>query len=352
MQRQSIVAYGEPLQATTADTPSPTGKEIVIKVHHCGVCHSDIHMQDGYFNLGRDKQLDVRAGRELPFTLGHEIEGEVAAIGPDADQIKVGDHYAVYPWIGCGTCDLCLGDEEIFCARAKHLGITVDGGFATHVVVPDAKYLLDVSGIDPAFAGTCMCSGLTALSALKKLVDQTGKLLKGPIMIIGLGGVGMIAVEIAKAIFDTPPFVADIDASKRQAALELGASEAFDSADRAAIKAAIKKSGGGVSGSVDFAGAEGSVKFGHSVLRKGGKLVIAGLIGGHFEIAIPMFPLRSIGIQGSFVGTLDEAKELLDMVRAGKINPMAIEKRPLDAANKSLDDLRNGKIIGRVVLTP
>lgn len=352
MRRQSIVEYGEPLQATEADTPEAAGAEIVLKVHHCGVCHSDIHMQDGYFNLGRDKQLDVRGLRELPFTLGHEIEGEVIATGPDVKHVKTGERYAVYPWIGCGECNLCNSGEEIYCNRPKHFGINVDGGYATHLVVPDEKYLLDISDIDPAFAGTCMCSGLTALSALNKLVDQTGKRLKGPIMIVGLGGVGMIGVEIAKALFDQPPFVADIDATKREAALKLGASEAFDPADREQVKAAIKASGGGVWGSVDFAGAEGSVKFGHSVLRKGGKLVVAGLIGGHFEIAIPMFPLRAIAIQGSFVGTLDEANELLDLVRSGKISPTPIEKRGLDTANKTLDQLRRGEIVGRVVLTP
>ncbi len=352
MLRQSITAYGEPLRETETEMPTPTSREVVIKVHHCGVCHSDLHMQDGYFNLGHDKQLDVRAGRELPFTLGHEIEGEVVAIGPDVDSVKIGEHYAVYPWIGCGECSSCTGGEEIYCQRAQHLGISVDGGYATHVLVPDAKYLLDYSGIDPAFAGACMCSGLTALSALKKLVDGNGQRLKGPIMIVGLGGVGMIGVEIAKAIFDTPPLVADIDPAKREAALALGAGAAFDSAERADVKAVIKSTGGGVSGSVDFAGAEGSLNFGHSVLRKGGKIVVAGLIGGHFEIAIPMFPLRAIGIQGSFVGTLDEARELLELVRKGAVKPMPIEKRALTEANKSLEDLRNGKIIGRVVLTP
>ncbi|MBZ0216821.1 MAG: hypothetical protein K8F25_09735, partial [Fimbriimonadaceae bacterium] len=114
----------------------------------------------------------------------------------------------------------------------------------------------------------------------------------------------------------------------------------------------LKLSGGGVFGAVDFAGAEGSVNFGQSALRKGGKLVIAGLIGGHFEMAIPMFPLRAISIEGSFVGTLEEAVEILDMVRQGKIQPIPIEKRPLLSANKTLDQLRKGQIVGRVVLQP
>ena len=352
MRRQSILAYGEPLQETNTETPVPKGREVVIKVHHCGVCHSDIHMHDGYFNLGRNKQLDVRALRQLPFTLGHEIEGEIVAIGPEVNNVILGERRAVYPWIGCGTCSLCMGNEEIYCNNPRHLGITIDGGYASHALVPDSKYLLDVSGVDPAVAGMCMCSGLTALSALKKLKKGNQVIIPGSILIIGLGGVGMMAVEIAKALFGVPPLVADIDADKRDTALSLGAMAAFDPADRAARKELMKISGGGVAGAVDFAGAEGSVNFGQSALRKGGKLIVAGLIGGHFEMAIPMFPLRAIAIEGSFVGTLDEAADILDMVRQGKIQPIPIEKRPLGNANEALDQLRKGEIVGRVVLTP
>jgi len=352
MRRQSIVAYGEPLQETSADIPVPQGREVVVKVRHCGVCHSDLHMQDGYFSLGGDKQLDVRGLRSLPFTLGHEIEGEVAAVGPDADGVEIGDHRAVYPWIGCGACALCGTDEEIYCVKPRHLGITVDGGYATHALVPDAKYLLDFDGIDPAVAGTAMCSGLTALSALKKLQSSSKPVLPGSILIVGLGGVGMTGLEIAKSLFGVAPLVADIDAEKRDAAMALGALAAFDPRDREARREIMKHSNGGVAGAVDFAGAEGSMNFALGALRKGGKLVVAGLIGGRFEMPIPMFPLRAIGIEGSYVGTLEEAHELLAMIRKGDIAPIPVEKRPLDTANATLDQMREGKIVGRVVLTP
>ncbi len=352
MRRQSMLAYGEPLEETVVEIPVPEGREVVVRVHNCGVCHSDIHMQDGYFSLGRDKQLDVRASRQLPFTLGHEIEGEVVAVGPDVDDVILGERRAVYPWIGCGTCALCESDEEIFCVNPRHLGINIDGGYATHTLIPDSKYLLDVSGIDAAVAGTCMCSGLTALSALKKLKKPGLATPPGSILIVGLGGVGMMAVEIAKALFGTPPLVADIDAAKRDTALSLGALAAFDPADKASRKEIFRLSGGGVAGTADFAGAESSVNFGQGVLRKGGKLVIAGLIGGHFEMAIAMFPLRAIAIEGSFVGTLEDAREILEMVRQGQIQPIPIEKRPLSCANEALDQLRRGEIVGRVVLTP
>ena len=151
MNRQSLIDYGQPLQATTAEIPVPKGTEVVVKISHCGVCHSDIHLQDGYFDMGGGKQLDVKSGRELPFTLGHEIAGTIEAVGPDAEGVKVGERTAVYPWIGCGDCDLCNSDQTHMCQAQHHLGINVDGGYATHVLVPHPQYCLDVN----AHAITC-----------------------------------------------------------------------------------------------------------------------------------------------------------------------------------------------------
>ena len=348
MHSQSMIEYGAPLVALDAETPQPKGREVVLRVHNCGVCHSDLHIHDGHFAMGTDDKLDVRSGRNLPFILGHEIEAEVVALGPDADGTSVGDHRVVFPWIGCGTCPACKRHEEVYCDKPHHLGITADGGFATHVVVPDSRYLIDAAEIDPAFAGACMCSGLTAYSALRKLEHAARK---GPLLIVGLGGVGMMALRIARALFDTPIFAADIDPAKRDAALREGAAAAFDPAEREARRALIKQSGGAAA-AADFAGAEGSFAFAQSSLRKGGHVVVAGLIGGRFSMALPMLPLRGITIEGSFVGTLDEARELIALIRSQRIAPIPIEKRPLEEANRSMDDLRKGKVVGRIVLQP
>ena len=141
---------------TTADTPAPTGSEVIVRISHCGVCHSDVHMHDGYFELGGGRQLDVKAGREMPFTLGHEIAGEVEAVGPDVEGVEIGRHFAVYPWIGCGECGLCQQGDEHLCNTMNHLGIYKDGGFATHVVVPHQRYLLSTEGSIPSSqAATC-----------------------------------------------------------------------------------------------------------------------------------------------------------------------------------------------------
>lgn len=349
MHRQSLTDYGKPLQAMDAPTPVPTGTEVLVRISHCGVCHSDLHLQDGYFNLGGGQKLDVSANRPLPFTLGHGIAGHVEAAGPDAAGAVQGQRYAVYPWIGCGKCGLCARGDEHLCNAPRALGITVDGGYATHVLVPHPRYLLDVQGIAPEIAGPLMCSGLTGYGAIKKAV---GFLRAGPLLIVGLGGVGMMGLQFARALTDRPILVADIDAAKRDAALKLGAAEAFDPADAAARKAVYKASGGGVGAAVDFAGSEKSMAFAQGAVAKGGAAIVVGLIGGTFTLPVAMFPLRALTLMGSYVGSTAEAVEMLALVKAGKVAPIPVKTRALDQASRSLDDLRAGKIVGRVVVTP
>lgn len=343
--RQSLTAYGKPLCETIAEVPEPQGTEVQLRIARCGVCHSDLHMQDGYFLLGDGKKLDVRAGRSLPFTLGHEIAGTIEAVGPDADA-KPGSEAAVYPWIGCGQCAACRAGDENICAASRHLGVTADGGFATHVLVPHPRYLIDYAPLSAAYAGALMCSGLTAYAALKRLADRAAR---APLLLVGLGGVGLMGLALARAMYGTAPFVADIDARKRAAAIAAGASEAFDPADPTARKAILKASGG-IYAACDFAGSDTSLNFATSVLAKGGKVVVTGLIGGAYATAVAMFPLKAMTIEGTTTGTLAEARELVDLVRNQLIAPPPITERPLSEASATLDDLRAGKIVGRVVL--
>lgn len=348
MQRASLVDYGKPLQATEAATPKPQGSEVLLRITHCGVCHSDLHLQDGYFDLGGGQKLDVRGNRPLPFTLGHEIAGTVEALGPEAEGVAPGKFYAAYPWIGCGKCGLCTRGDEHLCNAPRVLGVTVDGGYATHVLVPHPRYLLDVEGIPHEIACALMCSGLTGYGAIKKALPH---LRAGPLLIVGLGGVGMMGLQFARALTDKPILVADIDSAKREAALKLGAAEAFDPADAGAVKA-IRKASGGVGAAVDFAGSDKSFAFAHAPVAKGGAAIVVGLFGGSFSMPVPMLPLRAITLMGSYVGSTAEAREMLDLVKAGKVAPIPVEKRPLSETSRSLDDLRAGKIVGRVVITP
>jgi len=347
MHRQSLVAYGQPLCETVVDCPFPRGGEVLVRIECCGVCHSDLHLQDGYFSLGSDKKLDVSAGRTLPFTLGHEIAGVIESVGAEADPAIVGRRVAVYPWIGCGTCAACLGGEENLCSNHRHIGIAVDGGFATHVAVPHRRYLLDYAPLSPNFAGPLMCSGLTAYAALKRHAKYAER---GPVLLIGLGGVGMMGLAIARALFTTPPIVADIDAEKRNAALAAGAAAAYDPSDPQARKAVMSATGGGLLAICDFVGSDKSLQFATGLLARGGKVVVTGLLGGNFSIAAAMFGIKAMTIEGTLTGTLAEARELLDLARAKNIAPIPTRNRPLNDAQAALDDLRAGRVVGRTVL--
>jgi D-arabinose 1-dehydrogenase-like Zn-dependent alcohol dehydrogenase len=345
--RQSLVAYGQPLRETTADRPTPHGSEVLVRVTCCGVCHSDLHVQDGYFALGGDKRLDITKDRTLPFTLGHEIAGVIEAAGNGAAGAVIGRQVAVYPWIGCGTCAACRAGEENMCSAHHHLGIAADGGFATYVMVPHPRYLIDHAPLAPGFAGPLMCSGLTAYSALKRLAAHAER---GPVLLVGLGGVGMMGLALARALFREPPLVADIDAEKRTAALAAGAARAFDPADPQARRAIIAASGGGLFAVCDFVGSDKSLQFSTGVLARGGKVVVTGLLGGSFSIAAAMIAIKAMTIEGSLTGTLAQARELVELARAGKIAPIPTHARPLDEAQAALDDLRAGRVVGRTVL--
>jgi len=346
--RQSLVGYGQPLRETIADRPAPRGTEVLIRVTCCGVCHSDLHVQDGYFALGGDKRLDITKDRALPFTLGHEIAGVVEAAGESADGVVVGREVAVYPWIGCGACPPCRAGEENMCAAHHHLGIAVDGGFASHVLVPHPRYLLDHAPLPATFAGPLMCSGLTAYSALKRLGDHAER---GPVLLVGLGGVGMMGLALARALFRQAPYVADIDPQKRQAALSAGAAQAFDPADPQARKAVMAATGGGLYAVCDFVGSDKSLQFSIGILARGGKVVVTGLLGGSFSIPAAMIAIKAIAIEGTLTGTLAQAREVIALARSGKIAPIPTHARPLDQAQAALEDLRAGCVVGRTVLT-
>jgi D-arabinose 1-dehydrogenase-like Zn-dependent alcohol dehydrogenase len=337
------VTPGAPLQRVESATPVPQGTEVLIRMLACGVCHSDIHLHDGEFNLGNDKKLEVgRPG----LVLGHEIFGEVVAVGPEVVGVSVGDRRVVFPWIGCGECASCRRGEEHLCTPGRGLGTVTQGGFADHVLVPHPRYLFDKGHVDDALASTYACSGLTAYSALKKV----GALVEGDeLVLIGAGGVGMMALQVALAQ-GLKPIVVDIDDNKLAAAKALGAKEVFNSGDKASVKAIKTLSNGGAYAVIDFVGAEASVNFGLGCLRKGGKIIIVGLYGGALNVPLPFIPMSARIIQGSYVGSLQEMGELMALVRAGKIAPIRIEERPLDQVTQALSDLKAGKVQGRVVL--
>ena len=227
MKSYDVCECGAPLRLMERPTPKPTGTEVLLKVIAAGVCHSDLHIWEGHYDLGGGKLLKLAdRGVKLPLTMGHENVGEVVAVGPDAKGVKVGDRRLVHPWLGCGECAVCKRGDEQLCRTAFSIGVFRSGGYADHVLVPHPRYLFDIGNVAPERAAPLACSGITTYGALKKV----GPLLQQESMvIIGAGGLGLMCLSLHGKMGGKGAIVVDIDAVKRQAALKAGAVAAIDS---------------------------------------------------------------------------------------------------------------------------
>lgn len=345
-----VTAHNMPLQRMDVTTPEPKGAEVLIRMTGAGVCHSDIHLWEGVYDLGGGNKMTLKdRGVTLPLTMGHEISGEVVKGGPDA-KIKAGTSCVVYPWLGCGECPTCKrGDENLCTVKTRSMGVFSDGGYAEYVLVPHERYCVPLGKLDPAEAAPLACSGVTTYSALKKFGP---KIKDEPVVIMGAGGLGHMALSVLLAMQGKGAVVVDIDAGKRKAALEAGALAAIDGAAPDAAKQIMEATGGGATSVLDLVGSGGTLGLGIAGLRKGGEIVLVGLYGGELKLPIVYFPLRGMGVRGSYVGTLPELKELVALAQAGSLKPVKITRRKLGEASQALSDLKGGHVVGRIVLVP
>lgn len=349
MRSFQVCQCGAPLQMNEAETPKPQGTQVLLKMLAAGVCHSDLHIWDGYYEIGGGKKMMLAdRGIKLPLTMGHENVGEVVAFGPDAKDVKAGDVRLVNPWMGCGTCKVCLRGDENLCLKPQNVGVFSQGGYATHMLVPSHRHLFDIGNLSPTDAAPLACSGVTAFSALKKIPTLQDE----AVVIIGAGGVGLMGVTLAKKMGAKDVIIVDIDAGKRDAALKAGATKAVDGGAADAAAQIQKATGGGAWGVIDFVGSGATVNLAVASIIKGGTVVVVGLYGGDVTVPTPYLPLRAMTLRGSYVGSQSDMAELIDLVKRTGMPPVPIKTRPLEDVNATLNDLRAGKIVGRVVLTP
>ena len=350
MKSYDVAVCGCPLKLFERPTPTPTGSEVLLRVLAAGVCHSDVHFWEGVYDLGGGKQLKLTdRGMKLPLTMGHENVGEVAALGPEAKGVRIGERRLVYPWIGCGQCMVCRRGEENLCLKPGFIGVHRPGGYSDHLLVPHPRYLFDIGDLAPEVAAPYACSGLTTYGALKKLGTTPKDM---PILVIGAGGLGLMCLSLLKGIGGKGAVVVDIDPAKRDAAKKAGALAVVDgrAGDAAAqVKAHFPE---GVWGAIDLVGAAETVKLGIDCLTKGGKLVVCGLFGGELALPTLYIPMRALNIQGSYVGTPGEMKELLELVQRVHPPVIPITRRPLAEAFQCIEALKSGTQLGRAVLTP
>jgi D-arabinose 1-dehydrogenase-like Zn-dependent alcohol dehydrogenase len=350
MRSFQVCQCGAPLQMNEAETPKPTGTQVLLKMLAAGVCHSDLHIWDGYYELGAGQKLMLAdRGIKLPLTMGHETVGEVVAAGADAKGVVVGDMRLVNPWMGCGECKVCKRGEENLCLKPQNIGVFTQGGYATHLLIQHPRHLFDIGNLTPEQAAPLACSGVTAYSALRKVA---GTLQHEPLVVIGAGGVGLMGVSLARKMGANDVIVVDIDPGKREAALKVGATVAIDGGAADAVSQIQRATGGGAWAVIDFVGSGQTVNLAVSSITTGGTVVVVGLFGGDVTVPTPFLPLRAMTLRGSYVGSQSDLAELLELVNRTGMPPVPIRTRPLAVVNEALNDLRAGKIIGRVVLTP
>jgi propanol-preferring alcohol dehydrogenase len=356
MKAMKLTEPGQPLQLQDVSRPRPSGGGVLIRVEACGVCHTDIHLNGGFYDLGEGRKLTLKdRGIELPRTLGHEIAGSVEEIGEGAEpsEIRRGDPVVVYPWIGCGGCRNCRAGMDNMCeGRPRTIGILADGGYADYVLVPDARFLVPIAGLTKAQAAPLACSGITSLSALKK----SGVGVDGLLVVIGAGGLGSTAIQLAKRTAHARVAALDVHETQLELASKMGADHVLNTRGLTAeaISASIKEFNDGRTPEavIDFVGSPETFSTGFQMMGKRGRLVSVGLFGGAGQFPLPILAQRGVEIIGNYTGTVADLLELVRLVKEGSVNPVVSEILRLEDVNLALERLRRGEVRGRILVSP
>ena len=313
--------------------PLETG-EALVEIEYCGVCHTDLHVAHGDF------------GKVPGRVLGHEGIGIVKEIAPDVKSLKVGDRVSV-AWFfeGCGACEYCTTGRETLCRTVKNAGYSVDGGMAEQCIVT-ADYAVKVpEGLDPAQASSITCAGVTTYKAIKEAQLQPGQWT----VIFGAGGLGNLAVQYAKKVFNAHVVAVDINNDKLALAKEVGADIVINGHEVEDVAALIQEKTGGAHSAVVTAVSK--VAFNQAVdsVRAGGRVVAVGLPSEMMDLSIVKTVLDGIQVIGSLVGTRKDLEEAFQFGAEGLVVPV-VQKRPVSDAVDVFDEMEAGTIQGRMVL--
>ena len=335
MQAAMVEQFGAPLKIREIDVPPPGPGQILVKTEACGVCHTDLHAANG----------DWPARPTLPFTPGHEGIGIVVGLGNGVTAVKEGDRVGV-PWLysACGHCEYCLSAWETVCAKAQFGGYTKNGGFAEYIVA-DPNYVAHIpAGLAASAAAPLICAGITSYKGLKETGARPGQW----VVISGIGGLGHLAVQYAKAM-GLRVCAVDIDKGKLAHAQRLGADAIVNAKDTDAVQAVVKATGGGAHGVLITAPSLPAFEQGVRMTRKRGTCVLVGLPPGEFPTPLFDVVANCITIRGSFVGNRQDMAEALGFAAEGKVKA-DIELQPLSAINNVFERLAHGDVPSRVVL--
>lgn len=334
MKAAVVRAFGEPLAIDELPVPEPGAGQVVVRISHSGVCHTDLHAAQG----------DWPAKPSLPFVPGHEGAGQVAAVGAGVRGFREGDRVGV-PWLHttCGRCEYCVGGWETLCGRQKNTGYSVNGCFAEYVAA-DADYIGAIpEGLELAPAAPVLCAGVTVYKGIKETEALPGEWL----VVSGIGGLGHMAVQYAKAM-GLKVAAVDVAPDKLELAKSLGADLAINAAEENPVKL-VQKSFGGAHGVLVTAVNPAAFDQAVGMLRKRGTAALVGLPPGTFELPIFETVLFRKTIRGSIVGTRNDLAEALQFAADGKVKPHFSTDR-LENINDIFRKMLAGKIEGRIVL--
>ena len=351
MKAARIVKVNEKLEIQQVDTPKPRGSQVLVKVQSSGVCHSDIHLWEGYYEgVGGQLLKTTDRGVNYPLTPGHEVAGIVDSLGEQAEGFNNNDKVLVYPWIGEGLCPACRIGEENLCDKPRSLGVYMDGGYAEYVLVPSYKYLIKISdGMDIDASATLSCSALTAYGAVKNANLKPDD----NVVIVGAGGLGLMAIQLAKAVTGARIIAMDLDDKKLEFAKKEGADTTVNSKNEDPVKTIMELTDKmGADAVIDFVNASKTVETDMQFLRRRARVVLVGLFGGELKLSLVTMPTRAYKLIGSYTGTLSDMIELVSLARRGVIKPVVSNRFKLDQATDALTMLRDGKILGRGVINP
>jgi NAD+-dependent secondary alcohol dehydrogenase Adh1 len=336
MRAAQLTEYHRPLELVDHPEPEPAGpRDVVVRIGGAGVCATDLHAQDGHMEA---------AGVRLPLVLGHENAGWVDAVGDDVTAASAGDAVLLYPPYSCGICVPCRRGQEMFCDRHQFTGLSRDGGFAEYVLVDERSLVPLPPGVEPADVAPHADAGITAYHAAKKLLPR---LVPGSTaVVIGVGGVGHIALQLLRALGGGRVVAVDTDERRRALAQELGADEVL--ADAADVREATNGVGADVV--LDFVATDATHALCLGMLARGGLYSTVGY-GGVVTVPSVELVVGETEIVGNLVGSWIDLWELLQLHGRGEIR-LVTQTHPLESVNDVLDSLRSGDVTGRAVLVP
>jgi propanol-preferring alcohol dehydrogenase len=332
-------SFAEPLRIEEIPTPAPGPGEVLIRVVACGVCHSDLHLAMGEWDL-------LKPITKLPLALGHEVTGTIASIGEGVTGFGAGDRVGV-PWLHwtCGECEFCSMGRETLCSKQQVTGCTVDGGFAEFIKAKASHIAKLPDELSFEEAAPLLCAGLTVYGAMKKADVQAGQ----KVAVFGVGGLGHLAIQLARAK-GAEVIAVDVADDKLELARECGADITINAATTQAHKEIKKATGGGAHVVIVTSGSRAAYETAMRSIRKAGTLAIVGMAPEPVPLSTVAMVSGEYRIVSSAVGSREELREVLQLAAEGKVK-CRIETRAFDQVDSILNEMKEGRLVGRVVLS-